>query len=300
MTTPTPAATVHSHLLCLGLGYTAGRLAVRVALRGWQVTGTSRSTEGCAAIERAGYASAPFGEDDRLDPKLDAALRAATHVLVSAAPGEDGCPVLRTLADALSTLPALQWIGYLSTVGVYGDRAGAWVDETDAPRPASERGRRRVEAETRWLALGERTAKRVEVFRLPGIYGPGRSAFDQLRAGTARRIVKPGQVFNRMHVDDIAGGLEAALGRDTGHRIYNLTDDEPGPPDVVVEHAAGLLGMAPPPAVAFAEANLSPMARSFYGESKRVSNRRMIEALGYAPAYPTFREGLAAILRAGG
>jgi nucleoside-diphosphate-sugar epimerase len=188
---------------------------------------------------------------------------------------------------------------YLSTIGVYGDHAGAWVDETTPTAPLSPRGRERVLAEAQWQALGQQRGAPVAVLRLPGIYGPGRSAFDSLRAGQARRIVKPGQVFNRVHVDDIAGGIAAAITcRADG--VFNITDDLPSPPQDVIAHAAALLGMPPPPEVAFEDANLTPMARSFYSECKRAANGRAKLVLGWQPRYPSYREGLAAILAAGG
>jgi nucleoside-diphosphate-sugar epimerase len=189
----------------------------------------------------------------------------------------------------------LGWLGYLSTVAVYGDYGGGWVDETTPPRDPGTRGQQRLDAEQAWLAFGERGGRRVDIFRLPGIYGPGRSAIDQLRSGTARRIRKAGQVFNRVHVDDIAAALEAAMAAPSAHNVYNITDDEPAPADEVMAYAATLLGVEPPPLVRFEDADLSPMALSFYAQSKRVSNRRMKESLGVRLAYPTYREGLEAI-----
>lgn len=281
-------------LLCLGLGYTARALARRLEPKGFRIAGTARNSEGAAAITAAGWQGLVLDGAHR-SPDLDAAIAEATHVLVSAPPDEAGDPVLRGLGEALAGSHQGAWIGYLSTVGVYGDHGGGWVDETTPPVDPGIRGQRRLDAEAAWLAFGRRHRARVEVFRLPGIYGPGRSQIDQLLAGTARRIVKPGQVFNRMHVDDIAAALEAAIAGPARHEIYNLADDEPAPADEVIAFAAGLLGMAPPPAIDFAEAPLSEMARSFYAQSKRVSNRRMKEALGVRLAYPTYREGLRAI-----
>jgi nucleoside-diphosphate-sugar epimerase len=193
----------------------------------------------------------------------------------------------------------LGWIGYLSTVGVYGDHDGAWIDETTPCVPVSGRSHKRLAAEARWTALGGRADKPVIVFRLPGIYGPGRNALAALRSGTARRIVKPGQVFNRIHVEDIARALSASVINDTESAIYNLTDDEPSPPQDVVAYAAELLGVEPPPEIAFEDAMLSPMAASFYGESKRVRNTLIKRALDFAPAFPSYREGLQALLAQG-
>lgn len=295
------------HLLCLGLGYTARSLAGRLTGGGWRITGSARQPAGVAAIEARGWRGVRLdgaGPADGQSSALATALAGVTHLLLSAPPGPDGDPILRSYAAVLAGAQSLSWIGYLSTVGVYGDHAGAWVDETTAPNPGSDRGRWRLAAEQAWLTFGGRCGVSTEIFRLPGIYGPGRSVLDKLRAGTARRIVKPGQVFNRIHVDDIATALIAAMRRaapataPSAGAIYNLVDDEPSPPEDVVVYAAGLLGLPVPPAVEFERAQLSPMARSFYGEAKRVSNARMKSGLGVGLAYPTYREGLAAIAAA--
>lgn len=283
-----------SHLLCLGLGYSAERLARRLATRGFRITGTARTDEGAAGIRARGWEGLVL-DGQRRSPELEAAIASATHVLISAGPGPEGDPILAAIGPELQHAPRLAWIGYLSTIGVYGHHAGGWVDETTPPAGAGNRARPRLDAENQWLAFGAARQTRVEVFRLPGIYGPGRSQIDQMRAGTAKRIVKPGHVFNRIHVDDIGAALEAAILRPAQHAIYNLTDDEPAAADEVVAFAAGLLGMPPPPAVLFSDARLSPMAASFYEETRRVSNRRMKEALGVQLLYPTYREGLAAI-----
>jgi nucleoside-diphosphate-sugar epimerase len=192
--------------------------------------------------------------------------------------------------------PHLAWIGYLSTVGVYGDFHGEWVDESTKIRPVAERNVRRASVERSWIGLGSRSGKSVQVFRLSGIYGPGQNAVESLRHGTARRIIKPGQVFNRVHVDDIAGAIVAAIERPGIGPLINVTDDEPAPPQDVVCYAASLLGIDPPDAVAFDDAQLSPMGRSFYGENKRVSNRRLRKEFGYTLAFPTYREGMAAFV----
>ena len=193
--------------------------------------------------------------------------------------------------------PRLAWAGYLSTTGVYGDHGGGWVDEDTPPAPSTARGEARVRAEAEWRAVPNLP---LHVFRLAGIYGPGRGPFAKLRAGTARRVVKPGQVFSRIHVDDVALVLRASIDRPQPGAVYNVCDDDPAPPEDVIAHAARLLGLPPPPAVAFADAELSPMARSFYAESKRVSNRRIKEELGVALRHPDYRSGLAATLRAEG
>jgi nucleoside-diphosphate-sugar epimerase len=213
-------------------------------------------------------------------------------------PDAAGDPVLDRHGPEIAALPGLAWVGYLSTTGVYGDRGGGWVDEASALRPSGERGRRRVAAEAGWLDLWQRHGVPVQVFRLAAIYGPGRSAIDQLRAGTARRIDKPGQVFSRIHVDDLAAVLAASMARPRPAGVYNVCDDEPAPPEAVTAYAAGLLGIAPPPLAPFAEAELSPMARSFFDDNKRVSNRLIKTELGVTLAYPDYRAGLAAILAA--
>jgi dTDP-4-dehydrorhamnose reductase len=217
-------------------------------------------------------------------------------VLVSIAPGEAGDPVLAHFSDDLAAAKPRSLV-YLSTVGVYGDHGGAWVDETSECRPVSKRSRLRVAAEEDWQRFGERTGVPVAIVRLAGIYGPGRGPFEKIRRGTARRIVKPGQVFNRIHVEDIAKIVNAAFDR-RASGIFNGSDDEPAPPEDVLLHAAELLGV-PPPEVSFEEAELSPMARSFYGESKRVRNDKIKRELGVRLAFPTYREGLKAVLEAG-
>ena len=217
-------------------------------------------------------------------------------MLASAPPDADGDPVLRHYAGDLAQALSLDWMGYLSTVGVYGDSQGAWIDETMPAEPTSARGRRRIAAEQDWLALGARRATRTQIFRLAGIYGPGRSAIDRLREGNAHRVVKPGQVFNRIHVDDIAAAVIAGIDGRGAEQIYNVTDDEPAPPQDVITFAAELLQMPPPPEVPFEEAQLSPTAASFYADNKRIRNDRLRQELGVALQFPTYREGLRAIL----
>ena len=275
-------------LFCFGLGYTARALAERLDGDGWVVAGTSRTGE---AGTRA------FDRDQPLPP---ASFAGVSHILVSIPPDEAGDPALDRHGDDIAALPALAWLGYLSTTGVYGDQRGGWVDETTPLRPSGIRGRRRVAAEAGWLDLWRRRGVPVHIFRLAGIYGPGRSPFAALRAGTARRIDKPGQVFSRIHVDDLASALVASIERPRPGAIYNLCDDEPAAPEAVVAHAAALLGVAPPPLAPFAAGDLSPMSRSFYADNKRVSNALIKQELGVALRYPDYRAGLAAILAAGG
>ncbi len=282
-------------LFCFGFGYTAAALARRLgaAPESWRVAASVRTAEKAAELRGQGIEAIVF---DGTGPLAADALHGATHILTSIPPG-DGDPVL---AQARAAIEAARprWIGYLSTTGVYGNRDGAWVDEGSALRPTSERARRRVAAELDWLRFGDGAELVVQVFRLAGIYGPGRSAFDQLRAGTARRIDKPGHVFSRIHVDDIAAVLASAMARPVAGEIYNVCDDEAAEPWAVIEHAADLLGMALPPLVGYADAALSPMAQSFWADSKHVRNDRIKRALGIALRYPTYREGLAAILAA--
>jgi nucleoside-diphosphate-sugar epimerase len=281
-------------LLAFGLGYTATRF---VELHG-------KRFDAIAATRREPGEAVPAGvrllafDGRTASAALREAVAEATHVLVSIPPNAGGDPVLACLARELGTVPALAWIGYLSTVGVYGDFHGGWVDEETPIRPAQERNRRRAEIEQAWLHLGRQRRTSVQIFRLAGIYGPGRNAIENLREGTARRIVKPGQVFSRIHVDDIAGVLAAAIARPDAGPVFNVADDEPAPPQDVVAYAASLIGVDPPAGIAFEDADLTPMARSFYAENRRVSNRRLSEQLGYRLAYPTFREGLAACLQA--
>jgi len=286
------------NILILGLGYSAGFFARAVLAQGWEVTGTVRSAEKAAALSRQGIRTLVFG-GFAVSSALAKAVAEADAVLVSVQPAEDGDPALGPLRDALIAAPNLRWIGYLSTIGVYGDQSGAWVDEATPPAPTNDRTRQRVDIEEAWLQLGRDSGKPVQIFRLSGIYGPGRNAITKLRTGTANRLIKPGQVFNRIHVDDIAGVLMASLAQPRQGAVYNVTDDEPGPPQDVITFAAGLAGLEPPPEIPFEQAKLSPMAASFYGESKRVSNALVKREFGYAFRYPTYREALRALAQAG-
>ncbi|MDH4982595.1 SDR family oxidoreductase [Hyphomicrobium sp. D-2] len=284
----------NGHLVCLGLGYSAGRIAQRLAVDGWRISGTARTPAGVDAIAASGYDAFLF-DGTQPNAALGAALRDATHILLSAPPGPDGDPLLVQHRSDLEHAPNLKWIGYLSTLGVYGNSDGEWIDETTPPRATSARGQRRIASEAEWLAFGKRIGATAQVFRLAGIYGPGRSAIERMREGTAHRIIKPGQVFNRIHVDDIAAVVCAAMERGA-HDIYNVADGEPSPPQDVITYAAELLQMPPPPEVPFEEADLSPMAISFYADNRRVSNQRIREALGVELKYPNYREGLRAIV----
>lgn len=256
------------NLFVFGLGYSATRIAAALEGRGWRIEATGS----------AGMVS--FDDED----VVASALERASHVLSSVPPGEDGDPVLNRYADAL----AGAWLGYLSSTGVYGDTGGAWVDES-APVGSGRRSAR-TEADARWLALGAR------VFRLPGIYGPGRSVFDRLRAGTAHRIDLPGQVFSRVHVEDIAGGVAAAIEAAVPPGAYNLADEEPASQNAVAEHACRLLGQPLPPLQTLDQANLSPAARGFYAENRRIANGKLKRIAGWSPRFPSYREGLVSLL----
>ena len=282
-------------LFCFGLGYCALALAERVMAEGWAVAGTCRSDEKRERLAGRGIDAHVFDEGRPL-ADARAALAGTTHLLAAAPPGEDGDPVLGRHAGDIAAVESLDWIGYLSTTGVYGDRRGRWVDEDTPPGPSGERGRRRAEAESRWLELWSNYGIPVHVFRLAGIYGPGRSALDSVRDGTARRIDKPGQVFSRVHVDDIVAVLRASIARPNGGRAYNVCDDGAAPPAEVIAFACELLGVEPPPLVPIAEAELSPMAQSFFADNKRVRNDRIKDELGVTLRYPDYRAGLTALL----
>ncbi|MEO3387059.1 SDR family oxidoreductase [Mesorhizobium sp. CAU 1741] len=283
-------------LFIFGAGY-SGRAIAREALAGGHaVAGTTRSPENAKVLPQIGIR--PFLFDGSApSAEMLAELAGTTHLVVAIAPGEAD-PVLAAAEDIIArSMPALRWIGYLSTVGVYGDHGGEWVDEQSECRPVSRRSRQRDDAERQWLALGETLSKPVAILRLSGIYGPGRNALVNLQKGTARRIIKPDQVFNRIHVDDIAGAAMLLAKQETGG-VFNITDDEPAPPQDVVAHAAALMGVPPPPEIAFDDAEMTPMARSFYGENKRVSNAR-IKGLGYRFRFPDYRTALDALWRNG-
>ncbi|GJD30339.1 hypothetical protein PMNALOAF_1585 [Methylobacterium adhaesivum] len=281
------------NLFVFGLGFTARRFVERASGRFAQVraTVTDPSRAG-AGLD--GVAMRTFGPDGD-DARIAADLAETDVLLISAPPAGDGDTVLARYGDAIRA-SRIGWIGYLSTIGVYGDKQGAWIDEATEPRPTSRRSLARLAVEEAWLALGRDSAKTVQVFRLSGIYGPGRNPIVKLRQGKSQRIIKAGQVFNRIHVDDIATTLLASLDRPRAGAVYNVTDDAPTPPQVVTEYAAALTGLPLPPEIDFETADLSPMARSFYGENKRVRNRLIREELGVELAYPTYREGLAALV----
>ncbi|UXU75489.1 MULTISPECIES: SDR family oxidoreductase [unclassified Paracoccus (in: a-proteobacteria)] len=280
--------------LILGHGYTAGFLTPMLRARGWQVIGTTRSAPRRVAEAGAEPVLWP-GDEARLRDEIGR----AQVILASAAPGPQGDPVLAAFgADLARARP--RWLGYLSTTGVYGDHGGGWVDETTPLTPGTARGRERVAAEAAWRQLAESHDLPLHIFRLAGIYGPGRGPFAKLLAGTARRIVKPGQVFSRIHAEDIAQVLMASIAAPSPGAVYNVCDDDPAPPEAVIAHAAQLLGLPLPPAEDHDQAEMTPMARSFYAESKRVANDRIKRDLGVTLRYPDFRAGLAALARAEG
>ncbi|MEX0697955.1 MAG: SDR family oxidoreductase [Dongiaceae bacterium] len=288
----------HIRLFVFGLGYSAGRFALAMRGKAEWIGGTVQTIEKAVALA-AEPAVRPYAFDGTSPGVgIAEAVKVATHVLISAPPGESGDPVLQHHRATILAAPGLKWIGYLSTVGVYGDYAGAWVSEATTPHPKSERAIRRLAAEQAWGAIATERDVPLAIFRIAGIYGPARNAFVNLAEGRAHRIVKAGQVFNRIHVDDIVAALLAALdGNAAG--IFNLADDEPTPPQDVVAFAARLMGVDPPLEMPFDKADLSPMARSFYGENKRVSNKRLRQELGVALRYPTYREGLSAMWQDG-
>jgi len=282
-----------SRLFCFGFGYTAGFLARELIAAGWSVAGTTR--DGARGSAPADIAIHPF---TRGLPLADATsvLAGTTHLLLSIPPDAAGDPAAAEHGDEIAGLPTLRWVGYLSATSVYGDRAGGWVDEDSSLEPDGERGRRRVTAEKTWLDLHRRAGFPLHIFRLAGIYGPARSALDAVRQGRAQRIDKPGHVFSRIHVADIVAALRASMARPDPGAIYNLADDEPAPPEAVIAYACELLGVSPPPLIALSDAQLSETARSFYDDNKRVCNRRLKKALGVGLRYPSYRDGLAALL----
>lgn len=292
------AAAMTKTLLSLGHGYSAAALARRLLPQGWRIIGTTRSAEKALALARTGVEPLIWPGSDP-----GAALASASHILSSIAPDQQGDPVVRALGPALAAARP-EWVGYLSTTAVYGDHQGGWVDETTPLTPSTMRGRQRVAAEAEWQALAATAGWSLNVFRLAGIYGPeingeDRGPFAKVRAGLARRIIKPGQVFSRIHVEDIARAIEAAMQAPRAGAVWNLCDDDPAPPEDVIACAAAMLNLPLPPAEAFDTAQMTPMARSFYAENKRVRNDRIKAELGFQLLYPDYRKGLAGLLSQG-
>lgn len=280
-------------LLSFGHGFSARAFGKLVLERGWQVIGTTRSEEKAEILANIGVEPLIWPGSD-----MSGALEAATHILTSVAPRPEGDPVLNELSGDIARAPNVKWIGYLSTTGVYGDHQGRWVDEETPLDPSTQRGKQRVAAEEAWQALAEEAGIPLHIFRLAGIYGPGRGPFEKVRSGTARRIVKKDQVFSRIHIEDIAQVLMASVERPRAGAVYNLCDDDPAPPQDVIGYAAELLGLPLPEEVAFEDAEMSPMARSFYAESKRVRNDLIKDELGVNLLYPDYKAGLQALLDA--
>ncbi len=279
-------------LLSHGHGYSAAALTRR--LEGWTIIGTTRRAEKADRLRKQGVEAMLWPGED-----LRPAIARATHILASIAPGDEGDPVLAEYGEAIArAAPHLKWVGYLSTTGVYGDHQGGWVDETTPLTPGTKRGRIRVLAESQWQELATSARLPLHIFRLAGIYGPGRGPFEKVKNGTARRIIRENQYFSRIHVEDIGAVLAASIARPDPGAIYNVADDDPSPPEDVLAEAARLLGLPLPPEVPFDEAEITPMARSFYAESKRVRNDRIKECLGVTLAYPDYRTGLRALLDA--
>jgi len=281
-----------SRLLIFGAGYSALQCAKVAAPQFSAVAGTTRSADRMPSLQAAGIEPLVFS--GAMTGELAAVISQATHVLVSAGPDKEGDPVLRHCREALAAAPGLQWLCYFSTVGVYGDHGGQWIDEETPCRPVSARSVERLGAEEAWTRFAAGVP--LAILRLSGIYGPGRNPFVNIERGTSRRLVKPGQVFNRIHRDDIASAFVLAARKRAGG-VFNITDDEPAPPQDVVLFAHKLAGVAPPPEQDFATAELSPMARSFYGENKRVGNAKSKRELGLAYAYPDYRTALTRMWR---
>ena len=284
-----------NHLFIFGPGFSASAIAISLRQSGWRVSGTARTAANLDTLAVKGIVPRLFNDASGVLKSLES----ATHCLVSVPPGEAGDPALGAYSSALRRAPQLRWLGYLSTVGVYGDLQGGWADEETAPKPDAGRNAARLEAEAAWTAFCRERGLPLDIFRLAGIYGPGRNPLERVRRGEAHRIVKPGQVFNRIHVDDIAQTVAAALfqeRQEPGPRLFNVADDEPAPPQDVILYAAELLGVPAPPEIPFESADLSPMARSFYAGNKRIRNDRIKRELGVCLKYPTYREGLRALL----
>ena len=288
MTSPHHSALRPGGLFCFGLGFCGARLACALHTEGWQVSGTSRDEAMLDRLRKDGIAGGPL-ESAAIPP-------GASHVLSTIPPGEAGDPVLLGHGEAIAAAEGLDWIGYLSTTGVYGDRGGEMVNEHDMPTPGNERSRRRLAAEEAWRDFGRRHGVAVQIFRLAGIYGPGRSALEAVRDGTAKRIDRPGHLFSRIHIDDIVATLMASMAHPRAGAVYNVCDDEAAAPADVTDYACELLGTEPPPLEKFDIASLSPMAQSFWAESRLVSNALIKVELGVTLRYPDYRAGLKAIL----
>ena len=286
-----------SHIFIFGLGYAGMAVARDLLSLDWQVSGTCRGSSHCGERAKEGITALPF-DGSHGSIEIEKALASADHVLVCIPPdrGGGGDPVLTHFAEILTASRRIKWIGYLSTTGVYGDREGDWVDETSPLQPTSPRALRRADTEALWMQLAEHHHAPVHIFRLAGIYGPGRNVIRSLLDGKARRIIKKDHVFSRIHLADLVNVLKASMSRPDPGAIYNVADDLAAAPAETIESAAALLGIEPPPAVNFEDAGLSEMAKSFYADCKRVSNARIKSELGVRLLYPTYREGQDALL----
>lgn len=280
-------------LLCLGFGYTAATLSRKLQQEHWKICGTTRDQSRISTLKKKNVTPILWDEqgiDEKSITNIDA-------LLISTPPSDNGCPSLKVIRPYLEK-HSLQWIGYLSSNGIYGDHNGAWVSEKSNTDPQTQRGKNRAIAEAEWVNFGRKHALPVIIFRLPGIYGPDRSVIDTIKAGKAKRIFKKGQSFSRAHVEDIAEVLKASIHNPHAGSIFNIADDEPAPPQDVVEYGCTLLGIDPPPLIALADANLSEMGRSFYSENKKISNELIKKKLGITLKFPTYRDGLEAIVKA--
>ncbi len=285
-------------LFCFGYGYTCDYLAHELLSRGgWTVAGTTRDPEKRDFLKERGIKTYLFDYERPLGAP-EFVMEGTTHLLISTPPNDEGDPTFAQHAQDILNIPTLEWVGYLSTTGVYGDREGGIVDENSEIRPNTKRGSRRVRAEREWYSLLQHYNLPLHVFRLAGIYGPGRSALDSVRGGVARRINKPGQVFNRIHVEDIVQVLIASMEKHNPGAAYNLSDDDPVPSHEVILYACQLLGIEPPPLIPYNEADMAPIARSFYNDNKRVANHRIKSELGITLLYPNYRDGIDACLAA--
>lgn len=289
---PTPAPR-DKKLFCFGYGYTAGFLAKALKAAGWKVAGTTTDPDKKDYLRKSGINALLFDHNHAINDPF-AAFSDVTHVLLSVPPGAEGDPVFEVHGDDLASMKNLQWVGYLSTTAVYGNHDGNWVDETTPPAPTSRRGSLRLKAEQQWMGLYETDGLPVHIFRLAGIYGPGRSAVDSVRTGTARRIDKKDHVFNRIHVEDIVQALIASMNDPRPGTVYNLSDDEPSSSCQVISFACNLVGLDPPPLTPYEGTEMAPIVRSFYKDNKRVRNDRIKQELGVRLKYPDYRAGLQA------
>lgn len=288
-----------NHLFCFGHGYCCDYLGHDLLKEenGWRISGTTRDHEKRDALRKRGIKTYIFDEHSPLPDALYI-LRDVTHILISTPPGNAGDPTFLAHGHDICKLPSIKWVGYLSTTGAYGDRGGGWVDENSELRPTTIRGSRRAKAEMQWLSLYKSHNLPVHIFRMAGIYGPGRCALDSVRSGIARRIDKPGHAFSRIHVEDIVQVLKASIANPAPGEIYNLSDDEPAPSHVVIEYACKLLGIPAPPLIPYDKADLAPIARSFYADNKRIKNDKIKNDLGIELKYKNYKEGLKECLAA--